>query len=307
MAVRPLPVARRLPVDPLGILGLLVLIALWWAASYLQLASPLFLPAPGGVVRTIADNFFSSPYLANYHLGDGGLLASLVYTVSNVWIALAIAVRRRDHARPRDRSRRPAARHPRSHRAHRRDYPDPGDRAVLPDLVWHQPHRANRPAGPLCHHDRVPVRPARRRQPRPGLRRRQPDARREPRRVLLDVYLVGTLPEVFGGIRIALAGAWGLEAFSELLGAPHGIGQGDPGDGFGNGYGDDGGGNSRAGDRRSGLRRDCGRGLRVHHQMAASGTPLTDGRQQDGTGTAAECRAVFPPLRWRRSSRRCQT
>ncbi len=46
-----------------------------------------------------------------------------------------------------------------------------------------------------------------------------------PRRVLLDVYLVGTLPEVFGGIRIALAGAWGLEAFSELLGAPHGIGR----------------------------------------------------------------------------------
>jgi ABC-type nitrate/sulfonate/bicarbonate transport system permease component len=33
------------------------------------------------------------------------------------------------------------------------------------------------------------------------------------------------LPEVFGGIRIALAGAWGLEAFSELLGAPHGIGR----------------------------------------------------------------------------------
>jgi ABC-type nitrate/sulfonate/bicarbonate transport system permease component len=45
------------------------------------------------------------------------------------------------------------------------------------------------------------------------------------RRVIVDVYLLGTLPEVFGGIRIALAGAWSLEAFSELLGAPHGIGR----------------------------------------------------------------------------------
>jgi ABC-type nitrate/sulfonate/bicarbonate transport system permease component len=42
---------------------------------------------------------------------------------------------------------------------------------------------------------------------------------------LLDVYLRGTLPEVFGGIRIALAGAWGLEAVAELLGAPNGIGR----------------------------------------------------------------------------------
>ena len=32
--------------------------------------------------------------------------------------------------------------------------------------------------------------------------------------ILVDVYLKGTLPEVFGGIRIALAGSWGLEAFS---------------------------------------------------------------------------------------------
>ena len=39
------------------------------------------------------------------------------------------------------------------------------------------------------------------------------------------VYLVGTLPEVFGGIRIALAGAWGLEAGSEWLGSREGIGR----------------------------------------------------------------------------------
>ena len=44
-------------------------------------------------------------------------------------------------------------------------------------------------------------------------------------RIVSDVYLKGALPEVFGGFRIALAGAWGLEAFSELLGSPKGLGR----------------------------------------------------------------------------------
>jgi ABC-type nitrate/sulfonate/bicarbonate transport system permease component len=43
--------------------------------------------------------------------------------------------------------------------------------------------------------------------------------------MLVQVFLIGTLPEVFGGMRIALAGAWGLEAVAELLGAPAGIGR----------------------------------------------------------------------------------
>jgi len=32
------------------------------------------------------------------------------------------------------------------------------------------------------------------------------------------------VPELLGGFRIALAGAWGLEAIAELLGAQHGVG-----------------------------------------------------------------------------------
>lgn len=39
------------------------------------------------------------------------------------------------------------------------------------------------------------------------------------------VLIPGTLPEIMGGIRIALAGAWGLETFAELLGSRNGIGQ----------------------------------------------------------------------------------
>jgi ABC-type nitrate/sulfonate/bicarbonate transport system permease component len=43
--------------------------------------------------------------------------------------------------------------------------------------------------------------------------------------VIRDVYPRGTLPEVLGGMRIALAGSWGLGAISELMGAPKGIGK----------------------------------------------------------------------------------
>jgi len=42
--------------------------------------------------------------------------------------------------------------------------------------------------------------------------------------VFWRIYVPGTVPELIGGFRIALAGAWGLEAIAELLGAQHGIG-----------------------------------------------------------------------------------
>jgi ABC-type nitrate/sulfonate/bicarbonate transport system permease component len=44
------------------------------------------------------------------------------------------------------------------------------------------------------------------------------------RQLLWRVYLPGSVPQVAGGFRIALAGAWGLEAIAELLGAQRGIG-----------------------------------------------------------------------------------
>jgi ABC-type nitrate/sulfonate/bicarbonate transport system permease component len=46
----------------------------------------------------------------------------------------------------------------------------------------------------------------------------------KPLRVFRSIYMPGTVPELIGGFRIALAGAWGLEAIAELLGAQNGIG-----------------------------------------------------------------------------------
>jgi ABC-type nitrate/sulfonate/bicarbonate transport system permease component len=46
-----------------------------------------------------------------------------------------------------------------------------------------------------------------------------------PRRIIRDILIPGTVPQIIGGIRIALAGAWGLEAIAELLGSQFGIGK----------------------------------------------------------------------------------
>ena len=46
-----------------------------------------------------------------------------------------------------------------------------------------------------------------------------------PRRIVIDLLLPATVPEILGGLRIALAGAWGLEAISELLGSQEGMGK----------------------------------------------------------------------------------
>jgi ABC-type nitrate/sulfonate/bicarbonate transport system permease component len=46
-----------------------------------------------------------------------------------------------------------------------------------------------------------------------------------PKRVIWDVLIPGTVPQILGGVRIALAGAWGLEAIAELLGSQFGIGK----------------------------------------------------------------------------------
>ena len=43
--------------------------------------------------------------------------------------------------------------------------------------------------------------------------------------ILRNVVLPGTVPEILAGVRVALAGAWGLEAITELLGAQAGMGK----------------------------------------------------------------------------------
>jgi len=217
--------ARQLPFDPLGIAGLVALIVLWWALSYFRIVPQVSLPSPAGVVTTIADNFFSSSYLDNYHLGQQGMAGNLLYSIVNVLIALVIAcvvgiTLGFTSARL----------------ALFRAAIDPvmltaGTIPVLVTapffLVWFGVSRSAQIALLIIYDITIIYLFAQR--AAANLDPTYVDASRtlgaSQRRIVLDVYLMGTLPEVFGGIRIALAGAWGLEAFSELLGAPKGIGR----------------------------------------------------------------------------------
>ncbi|MGC9960054.1 ABC transporter permease [Roseiarcus sp.] len=224
MARTSLSVAR-LPVDPLGIIGLLALVALWWGLSQFHFLSRLALPPPAGVAAAITQNFFSSNYLANYHLGYGGLAGNLAYTISNVVVALAVscvvgvalgfASARVELFRA---------------------FADPimltaGTIPILVTapffLIWFGTGRSAQIALLILFDVTIVYlfaqRAAANLDPTYVAAGRTLGA--GPMRIVSDVYLKGALPEVFGGIRIALAGAWGLEAFSELLGAPKGIGR----------------------------------------------------------------------------------
>jgi ABC-type nitrate/sulfonate/bicarbonate transport system permease component len=224
MARTSLSIARP-PVDPLGIIGLAALVALWWGLSQFHFLSRLALPPPAGVAAAVAQNFFSSRYLANYHLGDGGLAANLAYTISNVVVALVVSCVvgvALGFASARVELFRAVA--------------DPimltaGTIPILVTapffLIWFGTSRSAQIALLILFDVTIVYlfaqRAAANLDPTYVAAGRTLGA--GPMRILSDVYLIGALPEVFGGIRVALAGAWGLEAFSELLGAPKGIGR----------------------------------------------------------------------------------
>jgi len=224
-SLRRVDLVRRLPVDPLGVLGLLGLLAVWWAITALRLVPRVFLPPPDEVATAITQNFFFSSYLASYNLGTGGLIASLIYTAGNVLVALAIAClvgtalglssARLEFVR--------AVFDPIMLTA--------GTIPVLVTapffLIWFGPQHAAQVGLLIVYQTTIMYLFAQR-----AVTNLDPiytSAARTlgatPLRILSEVLLAGTLPELFGGMRIALAGAWGLEAFAELLGAPQGIGR----------------------------------------------------------------------------------
>ena len=217
--------ARRLPVDPLGVLGLVVVIAAWWVVSAVGVLPTVMLPPPDAVAATIYENFFSSAYLADYHVGSGGFAASLVYTASNVLLGVAISCvlgitlglvsMRLQLVR--------AVVNPVLLTA--------GTIPILVTapffLIWFGTGRAGQVVLVVIYATVIVYLFSQR-----GVENLDPVyeavARTQgttPVRTLFDVLLRGTLPQILGGIRIALAGAWGLEALAELLGAPNGIGR----------------------------------------------------------------------------------
>jgi ABC-type nitrate/sulfonate/bicarbonate transport system permease component len=209
--------------DPLRFVGAILFIGLWELASVF--VSPIILPGPFGVLRRAVADFWSAPALSYYGVEDPSLAANLAYTAENVAIAaligaligvtLGLLSARVWFVR--------AAMDPIMMTA--------GTVPILIAapflLIWFGVGRAS--AVSLVAFYIVVILYVSAQRAALNL-----DAIYEdyaltlgaPRgRMLRDILLPGTVPEILGGFRIALAGAWGLEAVSELLGSQSGIGK----------------------------------------------------------------------------------
>ncbi len=210
-------------VDLLGLVGLVLLVVAW---QLLTNVLPRFsLPTPLGVAERIWDDFILAPYLASYGLPDTGLLSSMLYTGSNVMIAVALGASvgticglvagRFENIRA---------------------MLDPvlmtaGTIPILVlapfFLIWFGVGRASAVFLVAIYVGVILYVFAQRAVDNldPVYEEAAYTLGASPRRVVWDILIPGTVPQILGGVRIALAGAWGLEAIAELLGAQHGIGK----------------------------------------------------------------------------------
>ena len=210
-------------IDPLGVFGLLILLAIWQALT--AVLPPSSLPTPWAALIRIKQDFITAEQLSFYGLPNTGLLGSMIYTATNVVIAVALgsiagALAGLVTARF----------------AMIRALLDPimmtmGTIPILVlapfFLIWFGVKRitavllvaiyvavilyifAQRAADNLD----------------PIYEESALTLGASPRRIVRDILIPGTVPQILGGVRIALGGAWGPEAIAELLGAQYGIGK----------------------------------------------------------------------------------
>ncbi len=209
--------------DPFRLAGAVLFIALWELASLV--VSPIILPGPLSVLGRAATDFWSAPALSYYGVEDPSLAGNLAYTAENVAIAaligavigvtLGLLSARVWFVR--------AAMDPIMMTA--------GTVPILIAapflLIWFGVGRAS--AVSLVAFYIVVIlyvsaqRAALNLDPIYENYALTLGSRRG--RMLRDILIPGTVPEILGGFRIALAGSWGLEAVAELLGSQSGIGK----------------------------------------------------------------------------------
>ena len=209
--------------DPFGLVGIVLLIGLWYFATLF--VEPVQLPYPHEVLSRIVGDFFGAEELAAYGVGEGGLASSVIYTAQNVIIAIVIGsvigvLIGLTSARVR----------------WFRALLDPivligGTVPILVAapffLIWFGTGRASAVLLITVYTMFILIVFAQRAADNlnPVYESSALTLGAGKRRILRDVLVPGTLPEILGGIRIALAGAWGLAAIAELLGLPNGIGK----------------------------------------------------------------------------------
>lgn len=209
--------------DPLRLVGIVLLVALWQITALVL--PPSLLPGPWPVLLRMETDFFSAPELAYPGLPGVNLFNSMIYTSENVLLALMIgtgigalfglATARFSLLR--------AALDPIVFTA--------GTIPIIVAapflLIWFGTGRASAVA--LITFYVVVILYVYAQNAAENLDPVYEESARTlgatPRQMFGDILVPATVPGILGGIRIALAGAWGLEAIAELLGAQQGIGK----------------------------------------------------------------------------------
>lgn len=212
-----------LRVDPLGLVGVVLLIVAW---QLLTNVVPLYsLPTPLGVAYRIGRDFVLAEELTSYGLRETGLLGSMIYTASNALMAVALGAllgtvgglvtARFGIVR--------AALDP--------VLMTVGTIPILVlapfFLIWFGVGRVSAVLLVVIYVAVILYVFAQRAADNldPVYEEFAYTLGASQRRVVWDVLIPGTVPQILGGVRIALAGAWGLEAIAELLGSQRGIGK----------------------------------------------------------------------------------
>ncbi|MDQ0390305.1 ABC transporter permease [Labrys monachus] len=216
---------RRLAaaLDPLRLAGLVLVVAIWEGLA--AAAPPIILPSPLAVAARLWNDFLDAPSLAYYGVANPNLCDNLIYTMENVALAVAVGAALGTVAGL------VSARF-----GLVRAVVDPimmtaGTVPILIAapflLIWFGVGRLSAVCLVIFYVVVILYLFAQR--AASNLNPIYEDFARTlgatPRRIVVDLLIPATIPEILGGLRIALAGAWGLEAVAELLGSQEGVGK----------------------------------------------------------------------------------
>lgn len=209
--------------DPLRLAGVVLFVLVW---QVLTLSLPaIILPTPLGVVERLFADFWSAPALSYYGVEEANLYGNLIYTAENVAIAVIIGSAIGILAGLLS-----------ARFGIIRAIIDPvmmtaGTVPILVAapflLIWFGVGRASAVCLVIFYVAVILYVFAQRAATNldPVYEESARTLGATPARMVRDILIPATVPEILGGLRIALAGAWGLEAIAELLGSQSGVGK----------------------------------------------------------------------------------